>query len=387
MKQFRIGFLSIIFALVVVSLSAQVIEDPLNFSNARFTALGGSHAALADDVMTLFNNPAGFRSVEFELLISELTIRVTGPVFDITNAMVLAAGGQDLMSNPALLDLIGNLFTGIELIGPVSFAYVGSGIGVGIFNWGNMGFETIGPLAIKSYFTENLLLVGGYTFRIELPYENYIDIGASLKALLRGKTASSRSFPEFLNALLTDPGSLFMGGAFALSVGGGADAGILYSLGKILSVGVVARNAYTPTLRTPYATFSGFLGGTPALPSEYGLVPLDLSAGVKVTPPLGALDYYIGRLTLLLDYTDMLDSITHPATARNWLLHFNLGLEIVLLDVLSLRGGISEGLFSAGLGLDLGLFQLNASMFGSEESGQPATRPVYNMILGISFKL
>jgi hypothetical protein len=386
MNKKQIAFAILMTLLSCICLSAQVIEDPLAFSNARLSSLGGSHAALADDIMTLFDNPAGFRSFDFQLLISQLTVGLAGPIFDITNAIIQAGGGADLTKNPAFLTLLSNTVTRIEIAGPISFAYVGDGIGLGIFNWGNLGYQSVGPLAIETTFSENFLIIGGYSFRIELPAQNYIDIGASLKAFYRGKSVSSKSDPEFINAL-SDPGSLIMGGNFTQSIGGGADVGILYSLGKYISVGVVARNAYTPSMRTPYNTLSDFFAGTGALPAEYGIVPLDLSCGLKISPPLGVLGFYISDLMLLLDYTDMLDIYTHPATARNWFLHINAGLELKLLDVLSIRGGMSGGLFAGGLGLNLGSFQIDASMFGTEESIEPGTRPVYNFILSLAFRL
>lgn len=52
-------FLFITFCLISPVLFSADIEAPIEFNNARLTAMGGYHAALTDDVMTLFNNPAG----------------------------------------------------------------------------------------------------------------------------------------------------------------------------------------------------------------------------------------------------------------------------------------------------------------------------------------
>ena len=68
-------------------------------------------------------------------------------------------------------------------------------------------------------------------------------------------------------------------------------------------------------------------------------------------------------------------------------LHVGLGAELVLLDILSFRGGFNQGLFAAGLGMDLTVFQLSFSMFGNELSGEPGVRPIYNILLGLDFRI
>jgi hypothetical protein len=54
--------------------------------------------------------------------------------------------------------------------------------------------------------------------------------------------------------------------------------------------------------------------------------------------------------------------------------------------VLFRSAGFNEGYFSAGLGLDLTIFRLSLTMFGSELSTEPGLRPVYNLILGLEFR-
>ena len=63
------------------------------------------------------------------------------------------------------------------------------------------------------------------------------------------------------------------------------------------------------------------------------------------------------------------------------------GGELVLLDVLSVRGGFAQGLFSAGLGLELSRFALDLAVFGAELSPEPGLRPVFNVVLGVRFTL
>ena len=174
-------------------------------------------------------------------------------------------------------------------------------------------------------------------------------------------------------------------GGSGVSRGIGVDLGVRYSWNDTIALGVVARNLYAPALINSYATFSSFTqGATPTM--SFGIVPLDLSAGIAYTPNLGALEPYLGGLKVLLDYNDILDFLTHPDTASNPVLHVGLGVEVQLLQILALRVGFDEGYFSAGAGLNLGVFRLNLTMYGSELSLEPGLRPAYNLILGLEFR-
>jgi hypothetical protein len=168
-------------------------------------------------------------------------------------------------------------------------------------------------------------------------------------------------------------------------VGFGVDAGVLYTWNSVLSVGITGRNPYTPVIRNTYASLGAFSSGS-APTVSYGLAPISLDAGILFTPRLGVLQDYLTGLKLMLDYGDILDFITHPATAKNPLLHIGLGAELTMLDILSLRDGFGQGYFSAGLGLNLTVFQLSLSMYGSELSLEPGLRPAYNLLAGIEFR-
>lgn len=352
---------------------------PVEFKNSRLSALGGYHAALTDDVTTILNNPAGFSAVKPELLISELTLGLAGPIFDITG--VLIEGNFDI-NDPIFLAKLAPILkqtAGMELVGPVAFAYTGNGIAFGLFNWADLSYGYKGGVNLETIMTDNLLLTGGYSFRIPIAATN-LDIGLQLKALLRGIADSRIDASDIINTILS------LDRALTISIGGGVDLGILYSIEDIFSAGIVARNLYTPTIRNNYVSINEFLAGAAAV-QEQGIVPLDLSGGIKFAPPLGFLDWIISDFKILLDYGDILDFILHPATAKQWFLHLGLGIEFKMLEKLSLRGGFNQGLFSAGIGLDLTIFSISASMFGSEGSLFTGLQPIYNMVIGLEFKI
>jgi hypothetical protein len=388
-----IACLAAVLLLWLCASAAAFGEDAgLRSPPARESALGGKHAALADDISTLFANPAGFRAAGPEFSLSELTVGMSGPVFDVANIVAQGLGGggmEDIISSPEVSQLLQGLRAKVGLVGPVSFGYVGNGLGFGFFNDSEVEISSIGVVpTVSGAVRESVTLCGGYAFRIPLGSSgHYLDIGALLKAFVRGEVSMTRDLVGLLGVFQNPSMDIVLEGPFTLDVGAGIDVGIRYSWAERLTVGIVARDAYTPFLRNTYATTQSLLDGLAPSSRDYQLTPLDLSVGVGFRPALGRLDRVVTDLVILADYVDILDFVFQPATARNPVLHAGIGLEVVLLDVLALRGGFSQGLFAAGLGIDLSFFTLNLSMFGQELSTEPGLAPAYNLVLGLEFRL
>jgi len=266
---------------------------------------------------------------------------------------------------------------------------VGNGLGFGIFNTSDVVFRSPRSLSLEATARESILLCGGYALRVPFPdaWATTLDIGFLLKGFLRGETSISTSILELESLIASIGPDTVMGEPFLLTTGIGVDAGIRVGYRDVIAVGVVGRDLYSPTLRNSYTTLSGFLENSESPTQTNARVPLDLSAGLLFTPGLGVLERYVSELTIMLDYNDILDFLTHPATAKNPVLHPGLGVEITLLEILHLRGGFHQGLFSAGLGMDLTYFNLNASMYGTELSSEPGLRPVYNVLIGFEFRI
>ncbi|MBN1835620.1 MAG: hypothetical protein JW820_07200 [Spirochaetales bacterium] len=384
------GLVLLIGLLGVSALGAQP-SGAVEITSARSVALGGLHAALADDVDTLFANPAGFRCAGPEMLLAEITAGVSGPIFDIASVMIAGAGSDpaDLLATSAVQDLLENLYAAATLLGPLSFAYVGNGLGFGFFTRTRLDFTTVGTVpTIYTTLREDFDFSGGYALRIPLPesWNSSLDVGILIRANLSGTSSSSQDSLSFFENL-SDPSALLFDGSFCIGMGVGADVGVRYSYKDAVAVGIVARDLYAPRVYLDYTSIDAFFGGTEVGARSTGLEPVDLSAGIMWAPSLGKLDRYLSGLKLMLDYSDILDFVAHPATSTNPVLHLGFGAELVLLEVLSVRGGFAQGLFSAGVGLQLSRFTLDLSVFGAELSSEPGLRPVFNMVLGLRFTL
>lgn len=379
----------IIILLLAIPLSLFSIdvhtEPSIEIPSGRMAALGGYHAALADDVGALFSNPAGYRVAEPELSVSELTLNLTGPIFDMAN---LFLEGGDLLSNPKTYEIFNSLYSGIELLGPVAVAFVGDGVGFGIYNRTSAIIETPTATDIQSTITEEVLLTGGYTFRIPQleGTKHTLDLGINMKGFLRGEGGFNYSLlliNDFINSL--GPG-LLMDEPYANITGIGFDLGALYSYGDQWGFALVGQDVFSPTLRANYLTLKDYLDGAAADSTQNGVLPFQLHGGVRYSPPLDAVGDYFSDVDFYLDYRDILDFWIYPQLATNPILHLSFGAEVELLEILSLRTGLAEGLLAGGLGIDLNFAQLNLAMYGTEQSIEPGIQPVYNVIVGLEFR-
>ena len=359
---------------------------------ARDAALGGSHVAVAEGFQTLLTNPAGLAALEPRFTWSGLTFSVAGPVFSLSSVVVQGASGGDIatvLAMPSVQNLLSSIYARVSLTGPLYFGFTGGGMGFGVVNDSSVLIRSTGATAIEGTISERFLLVGGYGFNVPLPetWRSTASIGVGVKGIVRGDVTVATSIlalPSLFESIGPD---LLTGAPFDLVSGIGVDAGVRYVWRDLLGFAVTSGNLYTPVAVLSYDTLGGFLdgsadAGTPA----YSVLPQNITAGIAVTPHLGTFERYVQDLTIALDYRDILDFWLDPAHAENVILKFGVGVEATLLEILSVRAGFSEGLFAAGLGIDMSAVQLSAAMYGSELSLEPGLRPVYNLIVGLEFR-
>jgi hypothetical protein len=393
MKRLVLVSLCVACATGVFSQSVEYERD-FPFTSARIEGLGGKHVALADDFSVIFSNPAGFHLAEPELSLADLHLGIHGPAFTIAGIALEAAGGGGdiftaLLGDPAFQDLLKSIYAGIDLNGPLAFGYVGEGIGFGLFNSTEFLLESKNSTTLGVRASESLLLTGGYTQRIPLPESSRstLDMGIALKGGLRFEVEDDI---DLLSLILSgDFGALmdFMGYPFRFVGLLGLDVGVLYGFNEWLYAGITFNDAYTPSLRNDYASLNAFLGGDPATQTADGLIPFSMDVGVALYPPLFFLQTVVTDLGIYLDYRDSLGLWLSPRTAKNPILNIGLGLELTLLQILTVQGGFNDGLFSAGFGVDLDVMELQFAMYGSETSTEPGLRPLFNMMLSLAFRI
>ena len=371
---------SLVFAGMMLSgLSALDIE-PFDIPLARFSAMGGPHAAIADDWTLLFANPAGLADAKPQLIASQIGAQVTGPLFDIALATL---GGGSLIDN--FVKVLANngyqLYTAGDAVGPLSFGYIGKGIGFGLFNRTHAVVDAASITNIGVLAQEDILLVGGYAYGFNIGKDHRVEAGLLAKGFARGGVSTTTDVLS-LAAIM----SKFMEQPFQLQTGIGIDLGLRWTWQPIgLSAGLACRDIYSPVLVNSYSSVQGFMTNPQAssLGSISAAVPTDLDLGLAWSMPEGGLWGLLDSLTIAADYGHILQ--LWKKFSRNPILNLGLGVETRFLDIVSLRIGMAEGYPNAGASLDLSVMRLNLAVWGSELGLEPGSRPAFNMMTSLEF--
>ena len=383
-----------LFLLLLIIGTSAFAQDggiTIEIPSARTAAVGGVHVSSTSDLSSLFSNPAGFMSAEPHLSLAEISVGASGPIFDIAT-VVIQGLSQDitaLLGSSRVQTLLSSIYAAADILGPINFGYLGKGLGFGFFNTTDVTFSSNAPLAVTAIAGEQITLSGGYAFRIPFPEGSLstFDLGILLKGSLRGEVEITKSVVQLVSLFEGVSLETITGEPFRFISGIGLDVGIRYAYSDVFAIGIVGKDIFTPTLTQTYGTLSTFLDNSATAVISNDLIPLDLTAGILFAPHLGILERFINDFRIMVDYVDILDFLTHPSTAANPVLHASVGLELRLLEILTLRGGFNQGLLAAGLGIELSIFNIHVAMFGTELSMEPGIRPVYNAQVGIEFRL
>jgi hypothetical protein len=350
-----------------------------DFSSPREKGMGGGHVALADDFSVLLSNPAGLADMRKVVSVADLGIQAMGPVFDIAG-MVMGGGASATAITDFLAANNNQLYTGLNLTGPLAFGFTGSGLGFGLFSKLGMTVDVASVSTIEVGVQETLLLVGGYAFRFDLGKGHELSLGMNAKGFVRGDVLKSTDILGLVS-LTSNLGSV-LASPFTLTTGIGLDAGLRWAW-KGLAAGLVCRDVYSPALVTTFANTMDFFSSVPGATS-YATIKRSLDLGFAWSPELGRLGEVLDSLVIALDYRDILD-LASPVP-RNPILNVGLGVETRFLDIVSMRVGINEALLSAGMGLHLGVLTLNIAAYGAERGLDPGIRPYYNLLVDFDFK-
>jgi hypothetical protein len=351
--------------------------DPFVMPSTRAAAMGGRHAALSDDFYSLFTNPAAFVGVKEEYSIAELTFDGYGPIFEIIDAVM---GLDD--SGLGSLDLSGivgkkGFAAGFDLGGPIALGWVGRGLGLGLFSRLRVDAQLSG-LNLRPVVLGETLVVGGYSFRVLNTQYHVLDLGFLGKGFFRGGLK--------LDAPIIDAEKLFddiPGKPFKTHLGLGLDVGMSYTLAQDFTASVVCFDLYSPVLISAFSSYRAFQNQE--VPGRaYETVKPRLDFGLKYRIRSSVLDRYISRFSVMADYHDFLD--LGSQIPRNPILNVGLGVELVVLNALSIRAGIADALPSAGFGLDLSFVTLDLSIYGRELGIDPGLQPVYAVSIGLLFR-
>jgi hypothetical protein len=375
-------------ALIAIALPAYA-EDALGIISAREKSMGGRHVALADDSSVLLANPAGLADLPTLYSAADVSFQAIGPLFDIADLFTKSASASSSSAVSSIASLLADndykLYAGADIAGPLATGFSGDGLGFGLYNRTKaiLNVASVSSIAIDS--SETVLLAGGYAVHFDLGNENVLQAGVGAKGFVIGSLSPSLGLVEALS-VVSDPSSLLSSSAMDLTTGVGVDLGLRWVWKNTYAAGLVYRDAYSPAILSEYSSLNGFLkdSATAQVSSSYTTLPSSLDVGFAWTPELGALSKIFDNFVFAADYRDILDLFA--AIPRNPVLNLGLGCEAKVLDIVRFRAGISDALLSAGLGLDLSVFAVNISVFGTELGLDPGDRTCYNLAIDFAFK-
>jgi hypothetical protein len=346
----------IVLLFCIPSVSAENIA-PFVMPSARSSGMGGTHAALADDFYSLFTNPAAFVGIEEQFSAAELTLKTYGPIFEILDVV---ANDPSSMEDIDISGIVGEggFAAGLELGGPLSLGWVGRGLGLGIFNRLKADASVFG-FSLLPELSGDIILTAGYSFRVLKKTNHIVDAGFLGKGFYRMSIdleSSIFKIDELANSFEERPISVVLGLGF--------DLGVKYTFAENFSAAVVCLDAYSPAMVSIYDSWNTFKDKGEPTENKYATVLPRLGVGLKYRIRSALLDKYISNFIVMADYRDFLDLAS--IIPRNPILNVGIGTELVVLDKLSLRFGVSDALPAMGFGLDLTFMQLDFAIYGRE---------------------
>ncbi|MFI3258362.1 MAG: hypothetical protein R3Y36_08710, partial [Spirochaetales bacterium] len=314
-------------------------------TSTRVTGMGGYHVTDTADYYTLFANPAGIPAVDGGGVLFNFDIKggISDPTLlteaiDIAGDMISAGGfDESMISSDTLTGLIGDngFNTGIELTGPLAFGTLYKNFGWGFFNkiYASAIIPTISNMNVLA--GTDFLLKFAYGAPIINTDNHYLSIGLSVEGFASLQSVYNGSPMTFISSMMSDSASSIEDSVpVYASAGMGFDAGILYKLYDIFSVGLVWNDFYTPVWIQDY-TLSNIMNeefSTSVSRFEVGESSLDVGIGIDI--PFGFLDNILD-LVIMADYTDLLS--IGDSLGRNPILNFSAGTELTLFKFLQLR--------------------------------------------------
>ena len=372
-----------------ITLHAEVYYEPEFLPyNPELLGQGGSFVAVSSGYNALFTNPAGFMNEDggsFTLLGTTIW---THFIPDQNSLSAVQTFGSDpVASISSFNDLMTS--TGFGFGVNEGIAYVGNGLGLGLFAMADVfaiGPNTLGVTA-NPVFT--LGFVGGLSLPLSLgPVKGYV--GGDLRPMLR-MYVPDMTVVDLLSLFGETGGSLSDVDAYH-GVALGADLGFLFELGP-LSLGLALRDIGGTRFHYSISPFDTTLDalktgrfpsdGTPVSEDDSYIIPMSILAGFGFHPVLGAVNYIID-LKVHAEYKYRFV----PADLRpSFFTGIHAGAELTLLSFFKIRAGIQQGYVTAGGGFHMLFLDFNAAFYSRELGSYAGAKRNSGLTAELAFRL
>lgn len=344
------------------------VIDPFPLTSSRAYALGGPHVAYPTDTTTLAVNPGALRTMKKQRSIAEIGVGAHGNVFGLFSLL-----GSDDFDSAKIQELTdgsgGKIPLGFELRGPLSVGYINNGFGFSVSDRIYLDARFIGT-TVRANINGDLLVNGGYAYRLVNKDSHTLDIGFTGKLFGRYKMGIRESILDFAG----DSGGLLDDLPQDRIFGGGVDMGALYYFREQLALGLTCNDVFSIGM----IQHSGESGES----SSVGLIKPQINIGTAYTFP----SWTFVTLSLMLDYRDVVNIFTNDYTTRNPVLNLGLGVEARIINFIYARFGVNDMLPAIGLGFDLKALKIDTALYGKELSNEPGGMSTYAFDVSLLFR-
>ena len=382
----------ILFTIIIMILCFPVFAERASMPSftvrtAASNGFGGHHIAYTNNIYSLLVNPAAMIDVHqwsvFSLALSFLSPQQSFGMFD--SMASFADGNIDALPNLLRSLNDGKMVLGLEIheFPLLSFAWVNDGFGIGLMTNTLFDFNIIGfNMEINVY--ADIILPVGFAFNVMdiNRGQHTLDAGFTVKAFSRfmiNERSDILSMAENMDAILDDMN-------MPLIMGGGFDFGLLYRWNKGFSLGLTFDDliSHGQVMANMSESYNGPL---------FYYVPLSINLGI-------AYDFRIGRIfenapptmrnigvVAALDWRNIANIFKQDNPLyRNAVLDFGIGVQLYLWDTLYFRIGLNEMLPAVGIGLHIGILQLDIAYYGREYGYEPGHFPAASLEFSIAIR-
>ncbi len=384
MKKYKI--LTILFVITSFALIAQEFTYELampEIRHARIDALGGKHISDTSWYYSFLTNPGNIGLMGKKSLYPGLTVGIGGPIKYTQDIIAIAKDMENDDSISSLAKILSEnkgLDLNLVLSGPIQFGSVKNNFGWGFFNQTYLIANAPSISYLEGLVGNESLLRFGYALPIPLGIGK-LSVGGAVDLVNRVE-----------GKILTSVTNLMSGNSEEMplplytSFGFGLDVGATLSLLNFITVGLVWDDAVYGYFTSKSSDISS---GEIEPDASYQAFNFDwkFNLGASVSVP-GVNIFTLGvisSLDVMLDLHDVIGMMVNDPKKRNPILDVSLGTEAVLFKTISLRFGLHEMYPSAGVGARLGVFNLDAAIFGRELGLEPGTRPQLNLAISLEF--
>ena len=365
--------------------------------HARDLGMGSAYLTDTTTYFAFLTNPANLGLTGDKTLFPIINTRLAGPFGLIPEAIDLfQAGDADIMGFVGkTLGESKGINMAFNTAGPLSFGAIRKGFGWGIFNESYASFDMPSLLSATVYGGNESFLRLGYGYAITPPLPVIIAVGLSAEAVNRVEGFYRLGAFQLLNTLTGGEISLAsLAMPVYTSFGYGLDAGITIKAFNLVSLSFVWDDFFygihTQKADQAYKIIEDPSNFTSHLKTDLKQTTIGsskkMAAGIGVDIPLAEIsNNFVSSWIVMVDCNDLISTFSNDPTKRNPALEFSAGTEIVFFKTIILRFGVDEMYPAAGIGIRLGAFNIDASIYGQELGYEPGARPQLNTAFSIGF--